>query len=219
MYSTIDYTLNEYALHLTANNVLRIGFAIICQWLFSRLFPYRSDSLQSMLCTGGKHSHWHIIAKSIRNTLCAVSWCILVTKSRFILCCKPAACNCAYAHMENYAACALQFACCGLRHTLPQHRPQHRPQHANCSAQAVWFFNVCVRAIAVMFINTQHASEIAENSVALWVEIQRKLKYVQLGAACSLRPVACGKVWTNKANSLILLFVRPAAKYCSRRRR
>ena len=34
-----------------------------------------SDTLQSMRCTGGKHSHWHIIAEStsIRNTLCAVS--------------------------------------------------------------------------------------------------------------------------------------------------
>ena len=41
-----------------------------------------------------------------------------------------------------------------------------------------------------MFIHTQHASEIAENSVALLVEVQRKLKYVQLGAACGPRPVA-----------------------------
>ena len=73
MYSTIHYTLNEYALQLTAHSVLRIDFAIICQWLFSRLFPHRSDTLQSMRCTGDKHSHWHIIAKSIRNTLCAVS--------------------------------------------------------------------------------------------------------------------------------------------------
>ena len=51
----------------------------------------------------------------------------------------------------------------------------------------------CVRTsnrLAVMFINTQHASEIAENSVALLVEIQRKLKYVQLGEACGLRPAA-----------------------------
>ena len=29
----------------------------------------------------------------------------------------------------------------------------------------------------------------------------------------SVRPAARGKVWTNQANSLILLFVRPAAKY------
>ena len=29
----------------------------------------------------------------------------------------------------------------------------------------------------------------------------------------SVRPAACGKVWTSQANSLILLFVRPAAKY------
>ena len=49
-----------------------------------------------------------------------------------------------------------------------------------------------VRAIAFMFIHTQHASEIAENSVALLVKI--KLKYVQFGADCGLRPVACGKV-------------------------
>ena len=67
-------------------------------------------------------------------------------------------------------------------------------------------FYVYVRVIAFMFIHTQHASKIAWHSVALLVEIQRKLKYVQLGAAC-------GKIGTNQANSLILLFVRPAAKY------
>ena len=43
-----------------------------------------------------------------------------------------------------------------------------------------------------MFIRTQYASEIAGNSIALLVEIQRKLKYVQLGAARSLRPAARG---------------------------
>ena len=45
-------------------------------------------------------------------------------------------------------------------------------------------FHVCVRAIAFMFIHTQHVSEFARNSIALLVEIHRKLKYVQLGAAC-----------------------------------
>ena len=86
--------------------------------------------------------------------------------------------------MENYVACALQFACCGLRHTLPQ--------AAACKLQRAgrMVSYVCVRVIAVMFINTQHASEIAENSLALLLEIQRKLKYVQLGAACGLRPAA-----------------------------
>ena len=34
--------------------------------------------------------------------------------------CMNINCDCAYAHMKNYAACALQCACCGLRHTLPQ---------------------------------------------------------------------------------------------------
>ena len=70
---TILYTLNEYALQLTGHSVLRIDFTIICHWLFSRLFPHRLDTLQSMRYTGGKHSHLHIIAKSIRNALCAVS--------------------------------------------------------------------------------------------------------------------------------------------------
>ena len=57
------------------------------------------------------------------------------------------------------------------------------------------------RAIAFMFIHTQHANEIAGNSIALLIKIQRKLKYVQLGAACGsrLRPSAC--------------WLRPAAKY------
>ena len=54
--------------------------------------------------------------------------------------------------------------------------------------------------------STQHASEIARNSIAPLMEMQGKLKYAQLSAAC-------GKVWTNQANSLFLLFVRPAAKY------
>ena len=35
--------------------------------------------------------------------------------------------------MENYAACALQFACCGLRHTLPQASAQAA---AEATAQA-----------------------------------------------------------------------------------
>ena len=52
-------------------------------------------------------------------------------------------------------------------------------------------FYVCVRAIAFMFIYNQHASEIAGNSVELLVEIQRKLKYVQLGAACGPRQCTC----------------------------
>ena len=41
-----------------------------------------------------------------------------------------------------------------------------------------------------MLIHTQHASEIAGNFVAILVETQRKLKYVQLGAARGLRPAA-----------------------------
>ena len=97
--------------------------------------------------------------------------------------------------MENYAACALQFACCGLRHSLPQAaaqaaapgrstRPQHQAVASKLQRTGHMVFYVCVRA------NTQHASEIAKNSVALLVEIQRKLKYVQLGAACGLRPAA-----------------------------
>ena len=76
-------------------------------------------------------------------------------------------------------------------------------------------FYVCVRAIAFMFIYTQHESEIAGNSVAQLVEIQRKLKYVQLGAACGLRPAACGLRQSMNQSSQFthLLFVRPAAKY------
>ena len=73
--------------------------------------------------------------------------------------------------MENYAVCALQL-----------------------EREGRMVFYVCVRAITFMFIYTQHASEIAGNSVAVLVEIQRKLKYVQLGAARGLRPAARGNV-------------------------
>ena len=65
---------------------------------------------------------------------------------------------------------------------LPQAAAQAAARKLQRAGRMVFY--VCVRA------NTQHASEIAENSVALLVEIQRKLKYVQLGAACGLRPAA-----------------------------
>ena len=68
--------------------------------------------------------------------------------------------------MENYAACALQFVSCVLRHTLPQAAAQAAAQAvAQAAAQAAarklqragrMVYYVCVRA------NTQHASEIAE---------------------------------------------------------
>ena len=89
-------------------------------------------------------------------------------------------------------ACALATWTPGTR-IATQHKPQHRPQHANCSAQAAKCF-VYVRAIAFMFIHTQHANEIAGNSIALLMEIQKKLKYsyVQLGAACGPLPADCG---------------------------
>ena len=129
------------------------------------------------------------------------------------------------------ARCNLRAAACGILCRRPQHRLQHRPQHrlqhrpqhrpqAQAAAQAAarklqragcMVFYVCVREIAFIFIFTHHASEIAGNSVALLVKIQRKLKYVQLGAACGPRQsmnqssqlthstfrAACGKVWTG----------------------
>ena len=125
--------------------------------------------------------------------------------------CEHIKCYCAYAHIINHAACALQFACCGLCCGLccslccglcyglccglRQSMPQAAARKLQRAGRIV--FHVCERAIAFMFIHThsrQHASEIAGNSVALLVEIQRKLKYVQLGAACGPRPAACGKV-------------------------
>ena len=106
-------------------------------------------------------------------------------------------CDCAYAHMEYYAACALRFACCGLLHTLPQAAAQAAAQTAAQAAEQAaarkfqragrMVVYACVRAIAFMFIHTQHASEIAGNSVALEkVEI--------CSTRCGLRPAACGKV-------------------------
>ena len=74
-----------------------------------------------------------------------------------------------YSRMENNAACALKFAFCGLRHTLG------RRQTASCMGFS------CIGSF------TQRASEIAENSITPLVKMQRKLKYVQLGAARGLR--------------------------------
>ena len=96
------------------------------------------------------------------------------------------------------ARCNLRAAACNIL----CRRPQHRPQHVNCSAKAAWIF-VCVRE------NTQHACKIAESSVALLMKIQRKLKYVQLGAACGLRPAAkykpALKVFKQYSNHTVLL--------------
>ena len=100
--------------------------------------------------------------------------------------------------MENYAACALQFAYCGLRHTLPQAAAQVAAQAAAQAAARKlqragrMVLYVCVRAIAFMFIYTQHESEIAGNSVALLVEIQRIVEICS--TRCGLRPAARGKV-------------------------
>ena len=69
-------------------------------------------------------------------------------------------------------------------------RPVQRPVLQNCmhcSSQAAWFF-VCVCAIAFMFINLSTQVKLLGNSIALLVEIQRNLKYDQLGAACGSRP-------------------------------
>ena len=81
---------------------------------------------------------------------------------------------------------------CNLRAaaTLPKAAAQAAARNMQRVNRIVIY--MIVRAIAFMFIHTQHASEIAENSVALLVKIQ--LKYVQFGADCGLRPVACGKV-------------------------
>ena len=74
--------------------------------------------------------------------------------------------------------------CCGLCCGLRQSMLQAAARKLQRAGRVV--FHVCVRAMAFMFIHTQHASEIAGNFVALLVEIQRKLKYVHLGAACGL---------------------------------
>ena len=54
-------------------------------------------------------------------------------------------------------------------------------------------FILCRRTQAAcgrVHTSTQHASEIAGNSIAPLVEMQGKLKYAQLSAACGMRPAA-----------------------------
>ena len=82
-------------------------------------------------------------------------------------------------------ASALQNACCGLRNTLPQATAQAAARKLQRSGRIV--FHVCVRAIAFMFIRTQHASEIAGNSVVLSGNIE---KVEICSTRCGLRPAA-----------------------------
>ena len=70
MYSTIHYRVCTAA-H-SAQRVANRFLNKIFQWQFSRLFPKRSDTVNAV-CKCVENSHLHIIAKSIRNTLCAVS--------------------------------------------------------------------------------------------------------------------------------------------------
>ena len=96
--------------------------------------------------------------------------------------CMNINCDCAYAHMKNYAACALQFACCGLCCALCC---------GLCKAEAV----LRPAAKNAASRSTQIAARRPHrNSIAILVEIQRKFKYVQLGAARGLRPASCSKV-------------------------
>ena len=110
------------------------------------------------------------------------------------------------------ARCNLRAA--ALRHTLPQAAAQAAARKFQRPGRMV--FHVCVRAIAFMFIlHTQHASEIAGNSVISGNTEKVEICSTRCGlrlAACGLRPAACGKVWTNQANSLILLFERMATR-------
>ena len=87
---------------------------------------------------------------------------------------------------------------------------------AQAVAQAACVFFMCAyeqtRSTQVKLLGTPFA---------LLVEIQRKLKYVQLGAACGPRPAArclrtaaCGlRQSMNQSSQLVLLFERPAAMY------
>ena len=104
-------------------------------------------------------------------------------------------CDCACARMGGCAACALQFACCGLRHTLPQ-AAALKLQRAGSIV-----FLVCVRAIAFMFRHTQRTSEFAGNSVEILVGTEKvEICWTWCGPrpeARGSRPVACGKVWTG----------------------
>ena len=87
------------------------------------------------------------------------------------------------------------------------------PARCNLQRAGRMVFYVCVSAIAFMFIYTQHESEIAGNSVALLVEIQRKLKYVQLGAACGPQQSMNQSSQFTHSTFRAACGLRPAAKY------
>ena len=56
--------------------------------------------------------------------------------------------------------------------------------------QAAWFFTPAYAQPRSCSYFYEHASEIAGNFIAPLMERQGKLKYVQIGAACDLRPAA-----------------------------
>ena len=121
---------------------------------------------------------------------------LVKTKRRFKLCSRPAAFDCAYAHMENYAACALQFACSTGRSMQIAARRQH----------------------GILCVRTSNSSYVHKHAARKWnwwkfsCAIGGNTEKVEIcSTRCGLRLAACGKVWTNQTNSLILLFVRPAA--------
>ena len=71
------------------------------------------------------------------------------------------------------ARCNLCAAACGILCRRPaQAAAQAAARKLQRAGRMVLY--VCIRAIAFIFIHKQHASEIAGNSVALLVEIQRE---------------------------------------------
>ena len=66
--------------------------------------------------------------------------------SRAFCVCRNINCDCAYAHIKNHVACALQFACCGLCCGLRQSMPQAAASKLQCAGHIV--FHVCVPARA-----------------------------------------------------------------------
>ena len=100
---------------------------------------------------------------------------------------KAQACGLRLCVRTHGKLCSLRDAICVLSYFIAGRSTGRSTQISARRPHGLLCVRTTVQAIAVMFINTQHASDIAENSVAQLVKIKRKLKYVKLGAACGLR--------------------------------
>ena len=122
---------------------------------------------------------------------------LVKTKGRFILCRRPAACDCAYAQTER-TLCGLRAAICVLRPGAYFAAGRSTGRSTQISTHRPHGFFVCVRTSNSSYVDTHAARK--WNCWKFRCAISGNTEKVEIcSTRCGLRPVACGKVMNQSS--------------------